>query len=544
MLYSVDEGSIGGGDEDCDFRLYLIPKARESQLRLPVPPQDPDADGSRWMLEKTGTEPGTLADMKRIIETELKQRADDVLWLVDGTSINDLNEKRIYLSALIVQDRSKEVKRLIRSGFSEQALEQLVKHPKLADCMNVDGLSCTEVAARSGDLKVLRALIEQDPQRIDRKTIDLRNLLHHAASADGPNIETIQFLCSHVEERFAEQRDLWAYTPLQVALKWAVPENVECLLPYTRQHLEAPSSGKGEPATCTAIDSKRLCCDDQLDDVVKLLLESVSVDSQDHRGWTALRFAAYADEEAVWELLLREFGADPNIRDFHGSTATAHACQHLSISYLGILEKESRKVIDWWSIDGDGDSPLSLAQRNEDREVARLVATKIVDENALQALEFFSYDPIVCADILTSLENYRAAIERLEQAGPRGNWEEEALRLHKIARLNLEINTPEAAEALLERSLAMYHDMQNEPPKNISIACMHTTLARAFLMQNKFANALSSIGAALAVESRDHDMEILLELQRQAKQGKVAKGTLEELRSSGSANVLDSQIEN
>lgn len=118
-------------------------------------------------------------------------------------------------------------------------------------------------------------------------------------------------------------------------------------------------------------------------------MESVSVNAQDYQGWTALRCAAEYNEERTWELLLRSYPADPSIRDFHGTTAIATACEKRPLSYLEVLEKRSQTVLDWWSIDGDGDTPLSLAQRSDDPEVVRFVSTKTIEPNALEALEFF-----------------------------------------------------------------------------------------------------------------------------------------------------------
>jgi len=520
-LGPISEWTMDDGQNEARFWLYVIPKIKASSLKLPTLPENPDVDGAKWILMKTGTESEALAEMQRIIETKLKQSRDVANIVTDLVDcIEEHDHKWIYLSGLIVQDKSMKVKGLIREGRSDLAIQQSARDPTLADCIDADGRSCTEVAARFGDLKVLRALLAQDPLRINKKSADSHNLLHHAARRNHPNVDVIDFLCSHEVGRLAGQRNLEAMTPLQIALVRGVLENVKCLLPYTKLHLGAPSSGKGRPATCTAIDSLRGFSDERLCHILKLLLEIVPVDAQDDQGWTALRYAAEYGEECTWELLLRGYRADPNIRDFHGSTAITGACEKLPLSYLEVLEKESQTVIDWWSIDDDGDTPLSLAQRNKDPEVVKFVATKTIEPNALEALEFFWYDPVICADIHTSLENYDVAIMLLEQAGPYEDWKMEALKFHKTGRLKLKTNAPEAAEALLKQSLALY-DTRN--PKyhgcdSWTVACIHTTLAKAFMMQSRFLDALESINTALSTEWRPHEKRILLGLQIRAKQ--------------------------
>ncbi len=526
-LYSISDMtsdmSLTDGENDAYFWLYLVPKLKESWLKLPTLPKDPDADGARWILEKTGTGPEAWAEMTRILEQKLKQPQEAANWVAClEEPVSTLDDKLIYLSGLIVQDRSLKVKGLMRSGSSERGLEQLMKDPTLADCLGADGLSCMEVAAKSGSLEVLSALLEQDPQRINRKTDDAQNLLHHAALRWHPYVDLIQFLCSYGEGRLAKQRNYWDNTPLQIALNQGVLEHVECLLPYTKGHLGISDDGKGTAATCTAIYSQQGFSNERLCYILKLLLESVPVNLQDLRGCTALHWAAHKETQGAWELLLRDYGADPNIRDFHGSTPIALACEHLPVKCLEVLEKERKPIIDWWSIDADGSNPLAIAQEmNKDPEVARFVASKTIESNALQALEFFRDDHDVCADIHTFLKNYDAAIERLEQAGPYASWKSKAQILQKIARIRMETNAPEAAEALLEPLLATYH-MQNDPLMRDNedrryVAHLHTTLARALMMQNKFLDALKSIEVALDIETRDHGKAILLDLQYQAK---------------------------
>lgn len=475
--------------------------------------------------------------MQRVIEAYLKKPQYIVDSITDLANWGkDLDGKSIYFSGLIVQDSSQNAKGLIREGLSEPAVRQFTRDPKLADCLDADGLSCTEVAARFGDLKVLTALLEQDPLRIKRETADSQNLLHHAACINRPNVDVIEFLCLYEQGRLAGQRNFWAETPLQTVLKRGVLQNVECILPYTKVHLDAPNNGESKPATFTAISSAHMYVD-QLGHVLKLLLEIDPVDSQNDRGWTALHVAADEDEEDAWELLLRDLQANPNIRDFHGNTATAKACEDLPVSYLEVLERESRIVIDWWSIDDDGDSLLSLAQRNIDPEVARFMATKTMEPNALEALGFFWYDPIVCADIHTSLGNYDAAIKRLERSGPHEKWKFEAQIFHKTARLQLEINAPEAAVVLLKKSLAMYHT-QNDASvardyDDWTTACIHTTLAKAFMKQNRFLDALESINTALSTEWRAREKRILLGLQIRAKEAKRHSETREAYLAAG-----------
>lgn len=212
-----------------------------------MPPENPDVDGAKWIFMKTGTESKALAEMQRIMETKLKQPQDVaniVTDLVDG--IEEHDDLWMYLSGLLVPDKSREVKDLIWEGRSDLAIQQLVRNPTLADCMDADGRSCTEVAARFGDLKALRVLLAQDPLRINKKSADSQNLLHHAAWRRCPNVDVLDFLCSHEVGRLAGQRDLEAMTPLQIALGRGVLQNVECLFPYTKLHLGAPSYMYGD----------------------------------------------------------------------------------------------------------------------------------------------------------------------------------------------------------------------------------------------------------------------------------------------------------
>ena len=515
-----------GVRDDATFGVYLVPKAKHSRLALPNPLTVPDLDGAKWILEKANTIPEEIEELQSIINKQLKRpesMGNDAKDLVSRSGSQ--GDEWLYLSALIVQDKSEKAKRSIQPYSEELALEQLMGDPKLADCMDANGFSCTEIAARRGCFKLLKALLEQDPQRIRRRTFNSKNILHYAASCPRSNVDMIESLCTYKEERLAEQRDFWGATPLQVALMFGVLENVKCLLPHTKQFLEAPSSGKGEPATCTAISQGRGFSGGRLCDVLEILLESVSVNSQDYRGLTALRSAAEADDEFVWQLLLREHRADPNLRDFHGTTAVAHACEWRPASYLGKLEKyciDSRTDIDWWSIDDDGDSPFSVAKKNDDPEVAIFVATRISESKALEALNAFKHNHIICADIHSSLKNYDTAIKLLEQAGPHETWNKEAQRLHKIARLKLELDAPNAAEALLKQALAIYdkeikpHSPEYYVSDNIAIACMHTTLARAFIMKENHADAMKSIDIALDVEFRDYEKSVLINLRRRA----------------------------
>ena len=520
-LYSKADCSYQQGKGEARFWLHAIPKSNEVKLMMPDIPTDPDADGSRWILEKAGAGPEGLAKLQKILEEQLKQPPNvaDIsgYWFCESSDADDFS---IYLSALIVEDDSRSVKDSIRSGLSEKALEHLMKDSTLAECRDADNLSCIEVAASSGNLKVLRALINQDRQRLDRTIPTSQNLLHHAATAKRPNVDVIEFLCSHNEVSFAEQRDSSEFTPLQVALGQAVLENVKCLLPYTKGHLEASGSGKGEPATCTAIRSEMLAAWDRLVPTLRLLLQSIPVDSQDFRGCTALRHAIGHEAYGACELLLRDFQADPNVRDFHGTTPIACACEKADISFLRGIEKECKIPIDWWSIDEDGDSLICLAQTNSDPQVEEFVATMTNnDSRALQALEAFEDNHIVCADIHTSMKNYDAAIERLQQADPQVHTAQRIQICHKIARLKLLANDPEAAETLLNQPLGvsgMHHGpSESEPDYDIPVASVHRTLARAYIMQNRYAAALNSIETALAIEARTRERECLLNLHRQ-----------------------------
>ena len=523
-------------DHSVSVGVCIVPSARKWRLTLPRPPTHPDLDGAKWILEIAGTTSemtATAVKVQNIIDKESEQSDcfDDIT--KDLVAISAPHpDGSLYLSVLIVQDRSEDVRWSMYTKTEERALVQLMQDPTLADCVDVDGHSCTDIAARRGCFKLLKALLKQDPERIKRKTLYSKNLLHHAAESGCPCVDMIDFLCLYKGECFAEQRDYWGATPFQVALMRGVLDDVKYLLPYTKQHLEAPSNRKGEPATCTAIGHHQGFSRGRLCHVLEILLEIIPVNSRDYRGSTALHSAVEADDELVWELLLREHRADPNIRDFHGSTAIASACERRPVSYLETLEEgcmDSRIDIDWWSIDDDGDRPLSVAKRNNDPEVAIFVATRTSKSNALQALKEFEHDYIICADIHASLRNYEAATKLLERAGPQESWTKETQRLHKIARLKLEMNAPEAAEVLLNHALAIY-DKEIDPhspnlfmPEHMAIACVRATLARAYLAMENPANALKSIEIALDVEFWDHEKSILVRLQRRATQLRFKK---------------------
>lgn len=116
-LGPISEWTMDDGENDARFWLYVIPKIKASSLKLPTLPENPDVDGAKWILIKTGTESEALAEMQRIIETKLKQSRDVANIVTDLVDyIEEHDDKWIYLSGLIVQDKSMKVKGLIREG--------------------------------------------------------------------------------------------------------------------------------------------------------------------------------------------------------------------------------------------------------------------------------------------------------------------------------------------------------------------------------------------------------------------------------------------
>ncbi|KAL9118377.1 MAG: hypothetical protein Q9187_005077 [Circinaria calcarea] len=122
---------------------------------------------------------------------------------------------------------------------------------------------------------------------------------------------------------------------------------------------------------------------------VRCLLERrVNVTERDHRGWTALHWAASAGHESTAKLLL-DYGLDPVARNKYESTALNLAIENEQPSVILLL---LGREVDFAATSEGHDTPLQQAVKKGSSQLARLLLHKGADPTAVNGLGWSALD--------------------------------------------------------------------------------------------------------------------------------------------------------
>ena len=165
-------------------------------------------------------------------------------------------------------------------------------------------------AARLGKIECIRALIDSGRARPTDHDEDDITALHWAAISG--QAETCEYLIEQGADVNAITRTLHA-TPLQWTALQGLPDIMHLLLQHGADARILDAQGYSNLHAAT--HSSSFWC------VLLMLCQPrVSPDSRDHKGHTALHWAARQRDEVSMRVLLR-YGADPNAVDCDGRTA-------------------------------------------------------------------------------------------------------------------------------------------------------------------------------------------------------------------------------
>lgn len=310
-------------------------------------------------------------------------------WIDQGAEFADVEIKETKEETRPVDPKVRELITAVRTRDLKSVNRQLRANPSLANGRDAADSTPLHHAAGFGTVAVMKALLDRGAEV--NATNRTQSAPLHWAILDAGKAGLLIERGANVNARSADGR-----TPLYLAASQRNGDAVLRLLlekgadpnlamPNGRTPLMAAAGGggvamirlllehKANPQAVSGTGSVALMDAAAIGDteVVRLLLErGVNVNARTKRNQSALAMAAGLGSEEIVRMLL-EKGAAVNVRDERGYSPLMYAAYSEAMP-AGIVELLLEKGADT-SVEGEGETPRSLAAKRGDTEVARLL---------------------------------------------------------------------------------------------------------------------------------------------------------------------------
>ncbi len=292
--------------------------------------------------------------------------------------------------------------------------------------LNAAGEPCIHIAARIGKLEVIKRLLLQNPKLLNAKVGAQAHTLLHAVGPRSPRI--VEFLMS--EDRMPKvdvnATNIHSDTPLE----WALSNNLSTantiynlLTPQDRSNLnpydllsiifENPTydadrkSEMAEPIMRDLTLDPINACKSPYNAVVDCYLQEKKdrEEDEDFKKEKDSEEDKDCEEEQdaakLWKLLIHN-NVPLRYFDDHGTTPIAYAVENAPPECVKTLAGSShmrREVLNWSTMDSDGDTPRDLAIRRGNTSILQIVEEEIQPKKQREALNHFN-----------SQKDYRSAV--------------------------------------------------------------------------------------------------------------------------------------